>query len=44
MDVDGASSTLSATAAIFPGIRTGFGFSRLGLSMRVLITFIFFTR
>ena len=26
--------TLSATAAIFSGVRTGFGFSHFGLSMR----------
>ena len=44
IDVDGASYTLSVTAAIFSGVRTVFGFSRVGLSMRMPVTFIFFTR
>ena len=44
IDVDGASHTLSATAAIFLGIRTVFGFSRFGLSMRMPVSFTFFTR
>ena len=30
-DVDGLSQTLSATAAIFSGVRIVFGFSRFGL-------------
>ena len=39
IDVDGASHTLSVTAVIFSGVRTVFGFSRFGLSMRMRIRF-----
>ena len=42
IDVDGASHTLSATAAIFLGERSDFGFSRFGLSMRMPVSFTFF--
>ena len=42
IDVDGASHTLSATAAIFSGVRTGF--SRFGLSMRTPVSFTFFSQ
>ena len=38
------SHTLSATAVIFSDIRTVFGFSRVGLSMRMPISFTFFRR
>ena len=44
IDVDGASHTLSATAAIFSGVRNVFGFSRFGLSMRMPVSINFFTR
>ena len=44
IDVDGASHTLSATAAIFSGIRTVFGLSRFGLSMRMTVSFTFFSQ
>ena len=44
IDVDGASHTLSATAAIFSGVCTVFGLSRFGLSMRMPVSFTFFTR
>ena len=42
IDVDGASHTLSATAAIFPGVRTVFGFLLFGLAMRMPVSFTFF--
>ena len=42
IDVDGASHRLSATAAIFSVVRTVFGFSSFGLSMRTPVSFIFF--
>ena len=38
------SHTLSATAAILSSVRTVFGFSRFGLSMRMPDSFTFFTR
>ena len=41
IDVDGALRSLSATAAIFSGVRTILGF---GLSMRLPVSFTFFTR
>ena len=41
IDVDGASHTLSATAAIFSGAQTVFGFSRFGLLMRMPVSFTF---
>ena len=42
IDVDGASHTLSATAAIFSGGRTIFGFLCFGLSMGMPVYFTFF--
>ena len=42
IDVDGASYTLSATTAIFSGVRTVLCFSRFGLSMRMPVSFPFF--
>ena len=44
IDVDGASHTFSATAAIFSGVHTVFGFANFGLSMRMPISFTFFIR
>ena len=41
VDVDGASRLLSATAAIFSGVRSVFGFSRFGLSMRMPVSYPF---
>ena len=42
IDVDVALHRLSATAAIFSGVRTVFGFSRCSLSMRMPVSFTFF--
>ena len=42
IDDDGALETLSATAAIFSDVRTVFGFTRFGLSMRMSVSFTFF--
>ena len=44
IDIDGASNTLSPTAARFSGARTVFGFSRFGLSMRMPVSFTFFSQ
>ena len=44
VDVDGAPHTLSATATIFSGVRTVFGFTRFGISMKMPVYFTFFTR
>ena len=43
IDVDGVSRTLFTTAAIFSVVRSLFGFSRICLSMRMPISFTFFT-
>ena len=42
IDVDGASHTLSGTAAIFSDVCIVFGFSRFGLSMRMPASFFHF--
>ena len=41
IDIDGASHTLSATAAIFSSVRTVFSFLRFGLSMKMPVSFTF---
>ena len=41
IDVDGSSRTLSVTAAIFWGVRSVFGFSRFGLTMRMPVSLTF---
>ena len=44
IDVDGASCIYPVTATIFSGVRTVFGFLHFGLSMRMPVSFTFFTR
>ena len=44
IDVDGASHTFSATAAICSGVRIVLGFSRFGLSITMTVSFTSFTR
>ena len=43
IDVDDDSHTLSATAVLFSGVRTVFGFSRFVLSTRMSVSYTFFT-